>query len=82
MNSEAIEKFLETGKRLEKTVSIHFKTRKTIKGVFIGGKDYADMKKKNFWRIVPDTRLGEWNESSDIAVSRIFNGAEFTRLSE
>jgi hypothetical protein len=82
MTNEIIEKFVETGKRKNKCVNIHFKTRGTVTGMFIIGDDYTEMKSKNFWRIVTQSRLNEWKDSKDPSLSRLFNGAEFTRLTD
>jgi hypothetical protein len=80
MNIELIEKFIE--KRTAQTVNIHFRSRATVTGVFIVGRDYEEMKKKNFWRIVPSSRLEEWQKSKDNGLSRLFNGSEFSKLTE
>jgi hypothetical protein len=53
-----------------------------VKGVFIRNNDYDELKSKNFWRIVSESKLEEWKKTKDSSLARIFNGAEFTRLSE
>jgi hypothetical protein len=63
-------------------VNIHFKQPSTLKGVFIKDSDYEELKAKNFWRIVTDSKAVEWKRTGDNNLARIFNGAEFTRLSE
>ena len=82
MTNDLIEKFIETGKRKNQQVNIHFKTRSTITGMFIHTDDYTELKSKNFWRIVPSSRLEEWKNTKDMSLSRLFNGTEFTRLSD
>ena len=82
MTNDLIEKFIETGKRKNQEVNIHFKTRSTITGMFIRTDDYVELKSKNFWRIVPSSRLQEWKNTNDMSLSRLFNGTEFTRLSD
>ena len=82
MTNELIEKFIETGKRKNQKVNIHFKTRSTITGMFIRTDDYTELKSKNFWRIVPSSRLEEWKNTKDMSLSRLFSGSEFTRLSD
>lgn len=82
MTSEMIEKFLNNPARKKIPVNIHFKQRNTVKGVFLRTNDYHDLKAKNFWRIVSDSKLEEWERTQDNTLARIFNGAEFTRLSE
>ncbi len=82
MNVEEIQNFLD-----KKTSSpsdhirITFKKRDTIHGLFIRDhKDYAELKSKNFWRIVTSSRLDDYKKSKDIAHARIFHGSEFQRL--
>lgn len=82
MTSEAIVKFIETKNHADNAFNIHFKTRSTIVGLFIRSVDYKELKEKNFWRIVAEHRIEEWKKSKDLNLARIFNGAEFTRLSE
>jgi len=82
MTNDLIEKFIDTGKRKNHYVNIHFKQRNTITGMFIRMDDYNEMKNKNFWRIVPKSRLEEWKTTKDLSLSRLFNGTEFTRLSD
>jgi hypothetical protein len=80
MNIEVIERFVE--KKVSQPVNIHFRGRATVTGIFIMGRDFEEMKKKNFWRIVPSSRLEEWNKSKDNGLSRLFNGSEFSKLTE
>ncbi len=82
MTNDMIEKFIETKNRENSQVNIHFKQRDTVKGVFIRNNDYDELKSKNFWRIVSESKLEEWKKTKDNNLARIFNGAEFTRLSE
>ena len=82
MTNDAIIRQVESKNETEKTLNIHFKQRSTIKGLFIKGYDYADLRSKNFWRIVTNANIERWKETKDLNLARIFNGAEFTRLSE
>ncbi|MFT3843525.1 MAG: short-chain dehydrogenase [Lacibacter sp.] len=82
MTNEMIEKFVENKANLNQKVNIHFKSRETVKGIFIHMDDYEELKSKNFWRIVSDSKLNEWEKTKDYNLGRIFNGAEFTRLTE
>jgi hypothetical protein len=50
-------------------------------GMFINTGDYDDLKSKNFWRIVTGSNIDNWKKSKDMNLARIFNGAEFTKLS-
>jgi len=81
MNSEDIQKFLDKNGRVEnECVQIRFKQRETIYGLFVRDTDYAYLKAKNFWRIVPQSKLDAYRNSKDTNLARIFNGAEFTKL--
>jgi hypothetical protein len=82
MNSQDIHQFL-AAKTTEQNpyVKIDFKTRDSIYGLFIVDPDYQDLKSKNFWRIVTRNHFDEYNRSKNAGLSRIFNGAEFSKLS-
>lgn len=82
MNTDEIEKFLE--KNIPKDdgyVKIKFKQRDSIYGLFVKESDYAYLKAKNFWRIIPQSKLDAYKTSKDANLARIFNGAEFSKLS-
>ncbi len=81
MNTEDIEKFLSKNTIAEtECVQIKFKQREAIYGLFIKDNDYAYLKAKNFWRIVPQAKFDAYKTSKDISLARIFNGAEFSKL--
>ena len=81
MNIEDIEKFFEKKAVLnEDYVKISFKQREAIYGLFIKDNDYAYLKEKNFWRIVPKSQFEAYKVSRNPSLARIFNGAEFSRL--
>jgi hypothetical protein len=80
MTAEMIEKFIDTKTLKNNSVSIHFKQRDTIKGIFIVSNDYEELKEKNFWRVVSESKMQEWQKTNDSNLARIFNGALFTRL--
>lgn len=82
MTSEQIEKFIELQKRNDQELSIHFKDRQSVSGVFIRAKDYSELKSKNLWRVVSSPNLKQFKVNQDINLTRIFNGVSFTRLSE
>ena len=82
MTNDAIIKFVETKNHTEKALQIHFKQRSTITGLFIKGNDYEELRSKNFWRIVTNSNIEQWKKTKDMNLARIFNGMEFTRLSE
>lgn len=81
MNIEEIEKFLDKNFPLEdEFVQIKFKQRDTIYGLFVKDADYAYLKAKNFWRIIPQSKFDAYKASKDVNLARIFNGAEFSKL--
>ncbi|MER3498555.1 MAG: short-chain dehydrogenase [Chitinophagaceae bacterium] len=81
MTNEAIAKVVDQ-KKGTTAVNIHFKQRTTITGIFVKAHDYADLKAKNLWRIVTEKHMDTWKRTQDIAVAKIFNGADFTKLVE
>lgn len=81
MTIEQIDRFLGNGSGdVAASAKIFFKTRGTVEGMFIKAPDYVELKKKNFWRIVAESRMQEYRKSKDINLSRIFNGSEFVKL--
>jgi hypothetical protein len=83
MTTEVIAKFLETDSNpTSKSVKIDFKKRNSLIGVFVKGTDYADLKSKNFWRIVTAPNIEEWQKSRNMGLAKIFSGSEMTKLSE
>ena len=81
MNIEDIEKFVEKKIASETDyVKISFKQRDSIYGLFLRDADYAYLKAKNFWRIVPQSQLDAYKNSKNPNLAKIFNGAEFSRL--
>ncbi len=81
MNIEAIETFISSKKSTEKATTIQFRKRDTITGIFVKGKDYDELKLKNFWRIVTATNIENWNKNNDINLARIFSGLDMVKLS-
>lgn len=81
MTSEQISKFIETEQQSHIPVKIEFKKRNAVTGQFVKVTDYEELKSKNFWRIVTESNLPQWNKAKDINLVRIFNGSEFTKLS-
>jgi hypothetical protein len=82
MTSEMIEKFVDKNNGDNKPVRIHFKERSSIAGIFIKGQDYHELKSKNFWRIVKADVAGQWAESKNMGLTRLYSGLSFTKLSE
>jgi len=81
MTSDQIVKFIEPKHLATHSVKIDFKTRNSLTGLFIQTTDYKELKAKNFWRIVTGQNIEIWKTSKDASLARIFNGAEFTKLS-
>ena len=82
MTIELITKFLEADNiPANKSMKIDFKKRNSIQGLIIKANDYTDLKSKNFWRIVPQALLEDWNKSKNINLAKIYSGTEFTKLS-
>jgi hypothetical protein len=81
MSIEEIEKFLnKKATTKDEYVKITFKKRDAIYGLFLKDSDYNDLKSKNFWRIVPQSQLDAYKASRNVNLAKIFNGAEFSRL--
>ena len=81
MTNDQIANFLKPEYLGKSQVQISFKTRQSIKGIFIQSHDFADLKSKNLWRIVSESRIADYIKSKDSGLARIFNGVEMTRLS-
>jgi hypothetical protein len=82
MTNDLIEKYVAPRQAGEKEIKIFFKQRSTLTGIFIKGNDYEELRSKNFWRIVTNANIGTWKQTKDANLAKIFNGMEFTRLSE
>lgn len=80
MNSEDIEKVIAASSVSNPVITISFKTREKITGMFIRSADYSELKRKNLWRIVSSRYFDSYKESNNEDLARIFNGVEFTRL--
>jgi hypothetical protein len=78
MTNDQIDDILK--KRGFSTFMIRFKTRSPIKGLFIKTNDYAELSRKNLWRIVSEGHIAEYGRTNDDNLARIFNGVDFTRL--
>jgi hypothetical protein len=81
MTNVQIEKFLNQDQLDNTPVKVSFKDRKPIVGIFITSADYGELKAKNFWRIVSELNIENYRKSKDMSLARMFNGSEFTRLS-
>jgi hypothetical protein len=82
MTNDQIEKYIGQKTRKNNPVSIHFKDRQPVSGIFVESVDFAELKSKNLWRFVSSKNMNEWQETHNQNLSRIFNGISFTRLSD
>lgn len=82
MTVEQIEDFLKR-ETIPQTKIIRFemKRRNPVRGLIVKGKDYDELKEKNFWRIVTQSNLAEYSKSQNINLAKIFSGTEFAKLS-
>jgi hypothetical protein len=80
MTYEQIQNILEKKHSSGGVFDIRFKTRNSIKGLFIKTADYAELSRKNLWRIVSERNIDEYKKTRNESLSRIFNGTEFTGL--
>jgi hypothetical protein len=81
MTNIQIESFLSQKDLINKTVTISFKNRNALSGIFIEMNDFGELKAKNLWRFVGEAKISEYKSTKDLNLSRIFNGVEFTKLS-
>ena len=82
MQSEDIKKFIQTKvTQKNKYVKIEFSKRPVLYGIFIISEDFGHLSSKNFWRIVTRKNFEEYKNSNKMDLARIFNGAEFSKLS-
>lgn len=81
MNIEEIENFIKKQDFTNgKHVKVTFKQRDPIFGLFVIDGDFADLKAKNYWRIVRKRDFELWNKSKNPGLTKIFSGSEFSRL--
>lgn len=82
MNIEEIELFLEKQQvKSGQHVRIDFKKREPVYGLFVKTNDFADLKSKNFWRIVTAANMAEYQKTKNMNLLRIFSGSDFSKLS-
>jgi hypothetical protein len=82
MTVEQIENFLAKESVPQgKIIRFEMKKRNPVRGLIVQGRDYNELKGKNFWRIVTQTHLAEYNKSQNINLAKIFSGTEFAKLS-
>ena len=82
MTVEQIESFLERETIPQgKIIRFELKKRNPVRGLIVKGRDYNDLKAKNFWRIVTQTNLAAYQKTNDINLAKIFAGSDFAKLS-
>lgn len=82
MTVEQIETFLEKETIPQgKIIRFELKKRDPVRGLIVKGRDYNDLKAKNFWRIVTQKNLTVYQKTNDINLAKIFAGSDFAKLS-
>jgi hypothetical protein len=82
MTVEQIENFLAREEVPKgKLIRFELKKRNPVRGLIVQGRDYNELKTKNFWRIVTQTNLAAYQKTNDINLAKIFSGSEFAKLS-
>jgi hypothetical protein len=82
MTVEQIETFLHKETIPQgKIIRFELKKRNPVRGLIVKGRDYNDLKAKNFWRIVTQSHLAAYQKSQDINLAKIFSGSDFAKLS-
>lgn len=81
MSTEEIQKFIEKNRVSDTNqFKICFKKREPVRGIFVQCKDAYDLQQKNFWRIVSSLKISEWYKTKDLALSRLYSGADFSKI--
>jgi len=80
MTYEQVEDVIKKRNTTISTFQIRFKTRESMKGIFIKTSDYSELSRKNLWRVVSESRMDSYMKSQDESLARIFSGSEFTKL--
>ena len=82
MTVEQIETFLAKETIPQgKVIRFEMKKWNPVRGIIVQGRDYNELKTKNFWRIVTQTNLAAYQKSNDINLAKIFSGSDFAKLS-
>lgn len=80
MTSEEIQTFNKNKNSNNEVVQINFRSRPSLKGLFLFAKDSQELQRKNLWRIVSESNLPSYMQSRDEGLARIFNGVDITRM--
>jgi hypothetical protein len=71
MTVEQIETFLSKETVPQgKIIRFEMKKRNPVRGLIVQGKDYDELKVKNFWRIVTQTNLVEYTKTKNINLAK------------
>lgn len=81
MTVEQIDSFFRRNKSDKKSIKINFKTRDAFIGRFVKADDYDHLRCKNFWRIIIESNIKQYQSSKDTNLTRIFHGTSFVKLS-
>ena len=81
MTIERIESFVSEHINHPNYINVHIKGRNVESVMFIAGRDYEELKEKNFWRVVSESKAKEWTKTKDQKLVRIYSGNLFTKLS-
>lgn len=80
MSIDQIDVFIKKIDFDNQAVKVSFKSRDPFIGFFVNGRDYADLRGKNFWRLINQNNISKYQSSRDVNLSRIFSGHEITSL--
>ena len=64
-----------------KIIRFELKKWNPVSGLIVQGRDYNDLKAKNFWRIVTQSNIAAYQKTKDINLAKIFAGSDFLKLS-
>ena len=82
MTVEKIEHFVQPFLNQPQYIDVYMKGRNLQPVMFIASRDYAELREKNFWRVVPASNVEQWEKTKDHKLERIFSGSLFSSLRE
>ena len=80
MTNTEIDNFIRRIEFDRKAVKVSFRSREPFIGFFVNTRDYDDLKRKNFWRIIGQNNIQNYLSSGDANLSRLFSGFDITKL--
>lgn len=80
MTITQIDSFLRKIDFENQAVKISMKSREPFIGFFVNSKDYEDLKSKNFWRVINQNKISDYQATKNPNLSRIYSGTEITNL--